>query len=230
MNPIITATNLKKIYRTKDVKVKALAGVDISIDEGEFCAIVGTSGSGKSTLLSLLAGLEPPTKGKIVINGYEISAMNEKQLTDFRLRNIGFIFQSFNLMNTMTAKENVALPLTFMGVPVAKRLRAAEKMLKEMELGDRMEHKPSELSGGQQQRVAIARALVARPKIIFADEPTGNLDSKTSEQIMNIIYNISKSHGATVVYVTHDLDKAKYADKIIHIIDGKVAKIEGGKQ
>lgn len=230
MSTIIEAINLKKFYRTKDIKVKALAGVDISVEQGEFCAIVGTSGSGKSTLLSLLAGLESPTKGQIIINGYEISKMNEKQLTDFRLRNIGFIFQSFNLMGTMSAKENVALPLTFMGVPIAKRYKAAERMLCEMDLAERMEHKPSELSGGQQQRVAIARALVAKPKIIFADEPTGNLDSRTSEQIMDIIYNISKKRGTTVVYVTHDLDKAKYADKVIHIIDGQVAKTEGGKK
>ncbi|MGI6152478.1 MAG: ABC transporter ATP-binding protein [Christensenellaceae bacterium] len=228
MEPIIVARELKKIYRTEAVKIAALRGVDLEILQGESCAIVGTSGSGKSTLLSLLAGLEHPTSGKIFIKKKPIHKMNERELVDFRLLNIGFVFQSFNLMETMSAAENVALPLMFRGVPQKKRNKIAKKLLVEMGLKDHLNHKPSQLSGGQQQRVSIARAIVAKPEIIFADEPTGNLDSHTSVQIMDIISAAAKERGATLLFVTHDIEKAAYADKIIHIIDGKVDRIEGG--
>lgn len=228
MEPIIVARDLKKIYRTEAVKIAALRGVNIEVMPGEICAIVGTSGSGKSTLLSLLAGLEHPTSGKIFIKKRPIHKMNEKELVDFRLQNIGFVFQSFNLMDTMTAVENVAMPLMFMGMQKRERIKRAKKLLIEMGLKEHLGHKPMQLSGGQQQRVSIARAIVSKPDIIFADEPTGNLDSHTSVQIMDIIVGEAKARGATLLFVTHDIEKAAYADKIIHIIDGNVDKIEGG--
>jgi len=228
VEPIIVVRNLKKVYRTDAVRLVALDGVDLEIMPGESCAIVGTSGSGKTTLLSLIAGLEHPTSGKIFVKKHPIHKMTERELVDFRLRHIGFVFQSFNLMDTMTAQENVALPLMFEGVPRQKRNAVAKKMLAEMGLKDHLKHKPSQLSGGQQQRVSIARAIIAKPEIIFADEPTGNLDSNTSVQIMDIITQAAKKRGATLLFVTHDIEKAAYADKIIHIIDGKVAQIEGG--
>jgi putative ABC transport system ATP-binding protein len=226
LEPIIVAKDLKKFYRTTNVRIKALDGVDIEIMPGEICAIVGTSGSGKSTLLSLLAGLEPPTSGKIFIKKRAIHKMTESELVDFRLQNIGFVFQSFNLMSTMNAVENVALPLMFKGISRGTRTQAAKKLLAKMGLNKHFSNKPSELSGGQQQRVSIARAIVTKPEIIFADEPTGNLDSHTSVQIMDIMTNVARSRGATLVFVTHDPEKALYADKIIHIIDGKVDKVE----
>lgn len=228
MEPIIVVRDLKKIYRTEAVRLVALGGVDLEIMPGESCAIVGTSGSGKTTLLSLIAGLEHPTAGKIFVKKHPIHKMTEKELVDFRLRNIGFVFQSFNLMETMTAQENVALPLMFEGMPRQRRNAVAKKLLVEMGLKDHLKHKPSQLSGGQQQRVSIARAIVSKPEIIFADEPTGNLDSHTSVQIMDIITQAAKKRGATLLFVTHDIEKAAYADKIVHIIDGKVAQIEGG--
>lgn len=224
MEPIIAARNLKKIYRMGSAKIHALDGVDINIMPGEICAIVGTSGSGKSTLLSLLAGLEHPTSGKIFIKKKPTYKMNEKELVDFRLQHIGFVFQSFNLMPTMSAAENVALPLMFRGVSRKKRLKTAKKLLIEMGLKQQLNNLPNQLSGGQQQRVSIARAIISQPEIIFADEPTGNLDSVTATQIMDIMCGEAKKRGATLLFVTHDPEKAEYADQIIHIIDGKVAK------
>lgn len=209
-----------------NTKIHALDGVDIDVMPGEVCAILGTSGSGKSTLLSLLAGLEHPTSGKIFIRKKPTYKMTESELVDFRLRHIGFVFQSFNLMPTMTAAENVALPLMFRGVPRAKRMRAAKKILAEMGLEKQLDHLPNQLSGGQQQRVSIARAIIARPEIIFADEPTGNLDSVTAEQIMEIMCGLVKKRGTTLLFVTHDPGKTDYADQVIHIIDGKVAHRE----
>lgn len=226
MEPIIVARNLKKIYRMGNSKIHALDGVDIDVMPGEICAILGTSGSGKSTLLSLLAGLEHPSAGKIFIKKRPTYKMNEKELVDFRLEHIGFVFQSFNLMPTMNAAENVALPLMFRGVSRGKRIKAAEKLLKQMGLGPQLKNLPSQLSGGQQQRVSIARAIISKPEIIFADEPTGNLDSHTAEQIMEIMCGEAKKRGATLLFVTHDPSKTEYADQIIHIIDGKVAKRE----
>ncbi len=230
MEPIIVAKDLKKFYRTANIRIKALNGVDIEIFPGESCAILGTSGSGKSTLLSLLAGLEAPTSGKIFIKKKPIHLMTEKELVDFRLLHIGFVFQSFNLMGTMTAVENVALPLMFRGISRSNRLRAATKLLAEMGLKKHLKNKPMQLSGGQQQRVSIARAIISRPEIIFADEPTGNLDSATAVQIMDIITGVAKKRGATLVFVTHDEEKTVYADKVIHIIDGKIDNIRINEQ
>ncbi len=226
MEPIIIARDLKKFYRTGDVVIKALNGVDVDIMPGECCAILGTSGSGKSTLLSLLAGLEHPTGGKVFIKKKAIHKMTERELVDFRLRHIGFVFQSFNLMGTMSAAENVALPLMFRGVPTKRRMEIAKKLLISMGLKDHLNNKPNELSGGQQQRVSIARAIISKPEIIFADEPTGNLDSATSIQIMDIITRVAQKRGATLVFVTHDPSKTEYADKVIHVIDGKIKEVQ----
>lgn len=226
MKPIIAARNLKKYYQMGDTKIHALDGVDIDVMPGEVCAILGTSGSGKSTLLSLLAGLEHPTSGKIFIKNQPTYKMNEKELVDFRLRHIGFVFQSFNLMPIMSAVENVALPLMFRGVPRGKRMKVAKDLLVQMGLKQHLKNLPKQLSGGQQQRVSIARAIVVQPEIIFADEPTGNLDSATSVQIMDLICDTARKRGATLLFVTHDPSKAEYADQVIHVIDGKVAKRE----
>lgn len=225
-NPIIVARDLKKIYRTDAARIRALNGVDVSIMPGEHCAILGTSGSGKSTLLSILAGLEHPTSGKIFIMRHPIHAMSEKELVDFRLHNIGFVFQSFNLMGTMTAVENVAMPLMFQGVSKAVREEKAARLLKKMGLGRQLRSRPSQLSGGQQQRVSIARALISRPEIIFADEPTGNLDSVTSTQIMDLMSEVADRRGSTLIFVTHDEDQAQYADRVLHIRDGLVDRVE----
>lgn len=189
---MIKVQNLRKVYKVGSEKVVALDNINLEIEKGEFCCIVGTSGSGKSTLLNQLAGLEKPTKGTVTINGENVSKMNEKQLAVFRQNNIGFIFQSYNLLPTLTAVENVAFPLIFKGVDKKVREKKARAILKEMQMGERMNHKPTELSGGQQQRVGIARAFVSKPSVIFADEPTGNLDSKTTEQVMDMLIDISE--------------------------------------
>ena len=225
-NVVIQVKNLHKIYKVGSTKVRALNGVDFEVCEGEFCAIVGTSGSGKSTLLNMLAGLEKPSKGEIVIDGHHIEKMNEKQLVKFRRENVGFIFQSFNLLGTLNALENVALPLSFRGIPKPIRLRRAMKMLRMVGLKEHAMHKPNQMSGGQQQRVGMARALVVNPKIMFADEPTGNLDSKTSKEMMNLMRHIVNEHKKTLVTVTHDDSLAAIADKVIRIVDGKIVKIE----
>lgn len=225
-NVVIQVKNLHKIYKVGSTKVRALNGVNFQVCEGEFCAIVGTSGSGKSTLLNMLAGLEKPSKGEIVIDGHHIENMNEKQLVKFRRENVGFIFQSFNLLGTLNALENVALPLSFRGVPKPIRLKRAMKMLRMVGLKEHAMHKPNQMSGGQQQRVGMARALVVNPKIMFADEPTGNLDSKTSKEMMNLMRHIVNEHKKTLVMVTHDDSLAAIADKVIRIVDGKIVKIE----
>ncbi len=223
---VIRVKNLYKIYRVGENKVRALNGVDFEIKKGEFCAIVGTSGSGKSTLLNMLAGLEKPTKGEIIIAGEHMEQKNENQLVKFRREHIGFIFQSFNLLATMNALENVALPLTFQGMDKQKRLKRADKMLELVGLGKHKKHRPSQMSGGQQQRVGIARALVVRPEIIFADEPTGNLDSNTSREVMELIQTIVHEQNQTLVMVTHDDHLAGFADRIFRIIDGKIISIQ----
>lgn len=188
--PVINVKDLYKIYRVGETKVRALNGVSFTINRGDFCSIVGTSGSGKSTLLNMLAGLEKPTKGEIVIAGEHMEKKTENQLVAFRREHIGFIFQSFNLMGTMNAIENVALPLTFQGMDRKKRNRKAEEMLDLVGLRKHKMHKPNQMSGGQQQRVGVARALVVEPEIIFADEPTGNLDSNTSVEVMNLMKKV----------------------------------------
>lgn len=226
MGKVIEVKNLYKLYHVGEEIVRALNGVDFEIQQGEFCAIVGTSGSGKSTLLNMLAGLEKPTKGSIIINGKHIETLNEEQLVKFRRENVGFIFQSFHLLGTMNAVENVALPLSFRGEPKEKRLRKAEEMLKLVNLDKHKKHRPTQMSGGQQQRVGVARALVVDPKIIFADEPTGNLDSHTSQEVMELMQKVVREQKKTLIMVTHDSHLATYADRIFHIIDGNIVRIE----
>ncbi|HIS06467.1 MAG TPA: ABC transporter ATP-binding protein, partial [Candidatus Choladocola avistercoris] len=196
---------------------------------GEFCAIVGTSGSGKSTMLNMLAGLEKPTKGEVIVAGEHLENMTENQLVRFRREKIGFIFQSFNLLGTMNAVENVALPLTFRGVDKKTREEKASKMLDLVGLSKHKKHRPNEMSGGQQQRVGVARALVLDPEIIFADEPTGNLDSHTSEDVLKLMRKVVQEKNQTLVMVTHDNHLAGFADRVFHIIDGKIVKIEDRK-
>lgn len=223
---VIDVKNLYKIYKVGSNRVRALNGVDFQVYEGEFCAIVGTSGSGKSTLLNMLAGLEKPTKGEIAIDGQHIEKMNENQLVRFRRENVGFIFQSFNLIGTMNALENVALPLNFRGVPKMLRMKRAMKMLRLVGLKEHANHRPNQMSGGQQQRVGMARALVVNPKIMFADEPTGNLDSRTSKEMMSLMREVVNKQKKTLVMVTHDDSLAAIADKVIRIVDGKIISIE----
>ncbi len=227
--PVIQVSGLKKIYRVGDTKVRALNGVDFTIYKGEFCSIVGTSGSGKSTLLNMLAGLEKPTKGEIVIAGKHIENMTENQLVSFRREHVGFIFQSFNLLSTLDAEENVALPLTFRGMGRKERIERARKTLKMVGLKEHMKHKPTQMSGGQQQRVGVARALVLNPEIVFADEPTGNLDSNTSAEVMTLMRKVVNEQNQTLVMVTHDNHLASFADRIFHIKDGKIIQIEDNR-
>ena len=226
MEQVIRVRNLYKLYRVGDEVVRALDGVDFDIYEGEFCAIVGTSGSGKSTLLNMLAGLEKPTKGTVVVGGQHIEKLSEDELVKFRRNHVGFIFQSFHLLGTLNALENVALPLSFRGEPKSVRLKKADQMLELVNLKKHKNHMPNQMSGGQQQRVGVARALVVEPKIIFADEPTGNLDSHTSKEVMELMQKVVKEQKRTLVMVTHDNHLASYADRVFHISDGKIIKIE----
>lgn len=226
--PVIRVRNLYKIYRVGETKVRALNGVDFEIYKGEFVAIVGTSGSGKSTLLNMLAGLEKPTKGEIIIGKVHMERLTEKQLVAFRREKVGFIFQSYNLLNTMNAVENIALPLSFRGVAKRVRLKKAREFLALMGVADQEKHMPNQMSGGQQQRVGIARALVVDPQIIFADEPTGNLDSKTTMEVLRLMQRIVREQKQTLVMVTHDNNLASYADRRIRIVDGKITGIETG--
>jgi len=219
---IIKTVDLRKAYRVGTEKVVALGCINLEIEEGQVCCILGTSGSGKSTLLNQLAGLEKPTRGEVYILGRNVSKMTEKQLAHFRQENIGFVFQSYNLLPGMNAIENVAMPLTFRGVSRKKRTAVAKEMLKAVGLGERMKHTPTEMSGGQQQRVGIARAFAARPKVVFADEPTGNLDTRTTREIMELFLNFSRQQNITIVLVTHDRSLANYADRIVTIVDGAV--------
>ena len=224
--PVIEVDDLYKIYRVGDERVRALNGVSFKIYEGEFCAIVGTSGSGKSTLLNMMAGLEKPTKGQVVIKNTHIEKLNENKLVKFRREHVGFIFQSFNLLGTLNAIENVALPLTFRGVRRKVRLAKAERMIELVGLAKHKKHKPNQMSGGQQQRVGMARALVLDPDIVFADEPTGNLDSATSAEMMSLMRTVVNEQKKTLVMVTHDDHLASYADRIIRIVDGKIVNLE----
>ncbi len=221
--PVIEIKSVEKIYKMGDVEVPALAGVDITIERGEFVAIMGPSGSGKSTAMNMVGCLDVPTRGRILLDGHDISQLGESELAQIRGKKIGFIFQTFNLINSVNAIENVELPMIFQGVPKDERMEKAKKLLELVDLGDRMHHKPTEMSGGQQQRVAVARALANDPEVILADEPTGNLDSKTGREIIELIEGLHKK-GKTVIMVTHDETLAKHAERIVRLKDGKVVK------
>jgi putative ABC transport system ATP-binding protein len=226
--PILQLQKVVKKYRVGKETVTALDGVDLTIMPGEFVAILGTSGCGKTTLLNLAAGLEKPTRGEVVFRGVVLNKLKERQKVVFRRKQMGFIFQAYNLLPTLSALENVALPLLFDGIPHKQRTARAMEVLTLMGLKDRRKHKPAEMSGGQQQRVSIARALVHQPRIIFADELTGNLDSRTTHEIMCSLQEAVKSHGQTLITVTHDGDVAKFADRIVHMMDGKIVSEERG--
>ncbi|MBN1792589.1 ABC transporter ATP-binding protein [Candidatus Woesearchaeota archaeon] len=213
-----------KIYTMGDVEVPALSGLDLVVKRGEFLSIMGPSGSGKSTAMNMIGCLDVPTRGKIYLEGHDISSMSESDLAQIRGRKIGFIFQQFNLINTLTALENVTLPMIFQNMPRQERITKAKKLLELVDLGDRMHHKPTELSGGQQQRVAIARALCNDPEVILADEPTGNLDSKTGGTVMDFLRKLHEKEGKTIIMVTHDEHVAKNADRIEFLRDGKIIK------
>lgn len=229
-SPVIRVNDLYKIYRIGTNKVRALNGVSFDIMRGQFVCIVGTSGSGKSTLLNMMAGLEEPTKGEIIIAGEHIEKKTQSQLVNFRQAHVGFIFQSYNLLSNMTAVENVALPLTFQGVDKKTREKKAERMLKMVGLSKYMKHRPGQMSGGQQQRVGIARALVVEPEIVFADEPTGNLDSNTTLEILRLIQRIVREKNQTMIMVTHDNYLAGFGDLIMRISDGKITAMEDNRE
>jgi len=220
--PAVSATKVTRRYGRHDSAVDALAGVSIDVPVGQFTAVMGPSGSGKSTLMHILAGLDQPTEGSVSIGGREITGLNDKQLTLLRRSEIGFVFQLFNLLPMLTAEENVVLPLSIAGV---KRDRAwVEELLETVGIADRRTHRPSELSGGQQQRVSIARALVTEPTVLFADEPTGNLDSNTSRDVLELLRNSVDDLGQTIVMVTHDPQAAAQADRILFLADGLIVK------
>ena len=218
---MIKTVNLQKIFRTEEVQTLALTNVNIEVSEGEFVAIMGPSGCGKSTLLNILGLLDNPTAGEYYLNGTEVSRYTETQRTDLRKGVIGFVFQSFNLIDELNVYENVELPLLYMGIPAAERRKRVEDALQRMGMMHRVKHFPQQLSGGQQQRAAIARAVVAGPKLILADEPTGNLDSKNGREVMELLKELHRD-GTTIVMVTHSQHDADYADRIINLFDGQV--------
>lgn len=226
MDYAVQISNLRKVYRVGDEKVIALDSISLAIKPREICCILGTSGSGKSTLLNLLAGLEKPTRGEVFLMGKPIHKMDERQLAHFRQHYLGFVFQSYHLLPALTALENVSLPLAFQGVDRRTRQKQAAQMLSAVGLSTHLRHRPTQMSGGQQQRVGIARAFVGKPPLIFADEPTGNLDSNTTREVMNLIVNLASEHQQTLLIVTHDQDVASYANKIVHIRDGCIESIE----
>lgn len=223
---VIRINKLRKVYRMGDEKIVAINNVSLNFIKGEICCLLGTSGSGKSTLLNLISGLEKPTKGEIIIHKKHIERMNEDQLAKFRQEYIGFVFQSYNLLGTLTALENVTLPLIFKKVPVKERKERAMEMLKAVGLEDRANHKPSQMSGGQQQRVSIARALAKNPKLLLCDEPTGALDYNTGKSILKLLQDTCRKMGMTVIVITHNSAIAPMADRIIHIKNGKVSSME----
>ncbi len=226
MEPLITVKNIRKVYRMGEEKVIALDDVSLEIYKGEIICFLGASGSGKSTFLNMVAGLEKPTKGEIYIGGIPIHKLNEESITLFRQKNIGFIFQAYHLLPMFTAMENVSLPLIFQGMEKKKREKMAQATLAEVGLAGYGNRKPTQMSGGQQQRVGIARALVGNPKIIFADEPTGNLDTHTSKEVMEIMMTKVREFGRTLIVVTHDRKIADFADRIVTIQDGNILSIE----
>ena len=225
METVISLDKIVKNYYVGTITVEALRSVDIEIGTNEYVAIMGPSGSGKSTLMNLIGALDTPTSGEYILNGTDVSKMDDNRLAEIRNSEIGFIFQTFNLLPRYTALENVTLPLIYAGIGKSERIEQAKKTLAEVGLEDRMEHRPNELSGGQRQRVAVARALVNNPSIILADEPTGNLDSKTSVDIMKLFGQIHQ-RGNTIILVTHEESIARYAHRIIRLLDGEIDKIE----
>lgn len=220
-NPLIKIQKLKRDFQLGNETINVLKGIDLQINKGEYVALMGPSGSGKSTLMNLLGCLDTPTSGVYVLNGNDVSQMHDDDLAEIRNKEIGFVFQTFNLLPRTTALDNVALPMIYAGYSKTERNERASEVLTQVNLADRMDHQPNQLSGGQRQRVAIARALVNKPSIILADEPTGNLDSKTSIEIMNLFNDIHKN-GNTVILVTHEEDIAKYAHRIIRLRDGMI--------
>jgi putative ABC transport system ATP-binding protein len=224
--PLIKIRDITKIYRMGDVEVHALRGVSLEIVEGEFLSIMGPSGSGKSTLMNIVGCLDQPTSGRFWLAGTDVGTLNDNDLADIRNQRIGFVFQTFNLLARTTAFQNVTLPLIYAGVGARERRRRSEAALEAVGLGDRLDHRPNELSGGQQQRVAIARALVTEPAIILADEPTGNLDTRSGEEITAVLRQLNEQRGLTVVFVTHDPEISEHTRRIIHLRDGMVESDE----
>ncbi|MEC4003935.1 ABC transporter ATP-binding protein [Flavobacterium sp. SUN052] len=220
-NPLINITNIKRDFILGSEMIYVLKGINLQINKGEYVALMGPSGSGKSTLMNILGCLDTPTSGTYILNGQDVSKMHDDDLAEIRNKEIGFVFQTFNLLPRTTALDNVALPMIYAGTPKSERNKRATEVLTQVNLADRMDHQPNQLSGGQRQRVAVARALVNSPSIILADEPTGNLDSKTSVEIMNLFGDIHKN-GNTVILVTHEEDIAKYAHRIIRLRDGLI--------
>jgi len=227
--PIIELKDVWKTYKIGDTQVHALRGINLSVHKGEFLAILGPSGSGKSTAMNMVGCLDVPTKGTIYLDGHDISKLSESELAQIRGQKIGFIFQSFNLIDTLTALENVMLPMMFQSIPEHERKKRAEKLLAQFGLQERLHHRPTELSGGQQQRVAIARSLATDPLVILADEPTGNLDSKTGKEVMDFLKQLSKT-GKTVVMVTHDLNLSKVAGRAEFLKDGQILSTKKNKR
>ena len=219
---VIDVKNVTKIYNDSEVKVHAVNGISLSFEEGEFAAIVGPSGSGKTTLLNMLGGLDKPTSGEIIIDHTDIRSLKSSKLIDFRLKNIGFVFQAYNLIPVLTAKENVEFIMHLQGRPKDKREKRVRELLESVGLGERMDSRPAKLSGGQQQRVAVARALASKPKFILADEPTANLDSKSTENLLDIMEKLNKEENITFIFSTHDARVVKKARRVITIEDGKV--------
>jgi putative ABC transport system ATP-binding protein len=224
-NNVIAIREITKFYKVGTQIVKALNGVNLNVDRNEFVALMGPSGSGKSTLMNIIGCLDTPTSGSYVLNNKDVSRMIDDELAEIRNKEIGFVFQTFNLLPRYTALENVALPLIYAGMGFKQRNKRAEEVLKQVGLADRMDHKPNELSGGQRQRVAVARALVNNPSIILADEPTGNLDSKTSDEIMGLLNDIHQ-HGNTIILVTHEEDIAQHAKRVVRLRDGVIERDE----
>ena len=220
--PVIAVHGVTKVYTMGDIEVRALRGIDVEIWPGEMVAVMGPSGSGKSTLMNVIGCLDVPTEGTYMLDGVDVSKLRDSQLAEIRCRKIGFVFQSFNLLPRTSARANVELPLIYAGISGRQRRKRAEEMLRLVGLGERLDHKPNELSGGQQQRVAIARALTNQPAMILADEPTGNLDSKTSIEIMQLFQQLNRDQGMTIVFVTHEPDIAAYCKRVIYVRDGLV--------
>lgn len=220
--PMIEVRNLRKEYPVADETVVALERINVTIPQGQICCIYGESGSGKSTLLNQLAGMEKPTRGGVRIGGVVVSQLDERELAAFRQKHLGFVFQSYNLLPNLTALENVAMPLMFRGIPKERREAIARGILRRVGLGSRLQHYPTQMSGGQQQRVGIARAFVTKPEVVFADEPTGNLDSRTKIDVMEMIVSFARDFNQTIVLVTHDDNMARYADRIVTLLDGRI--------